>query len=358
MSIMEKLVHILEQFNIKADALPHGNGHINSTFLVDCTPRVILQRINTNVFHRPEEVMENIMAVTSYLREEIEKRGGDPKKETLTFLRTKEGLPYYKDEDGDYYRAYYFVEDTISLEQAQTPADFAEAAHGFGRFQRLLANFPADRLYETIEKFHDTANRFAQLEDAIAKDAAGRAASAAEEIAFARAYAKYATAITDAIAEGTVPLRVTHNDTKLNNVLLDAKTRKGICVIDLDTVMPGSLLYDYGDALRFGASTGAEDEIDLNKIHFDLEKFEAFTAAFLEELGDSVTPKERELMPLSALIITLEIGIRFLADHLNGDVYFSIHRENHNLDRSRTQFKLVSEIEQYLPKMAEIVARY
>ena len=355
---MEKLVHILEQFGVKAEALPHGNGHINSTFLVDSKPRVILQRINTNVFHHPEQVMENIMAVTSYLREKIKEAGGDPKKETLTFLRTKDGLPYYKTADGDYYRMYYFVEDTLSLEQAQTPADFAEAAHGFGRFQRMLADFPADQLYETIEKFHDTANRFAQLEQAIAGDAAGRAASVADEIAFARKYAKYATAITDAIAEGTVPLRVTHNDTKLNNVLLDAKTRKGICVIDLDTVMPGSMLYDYGDALRFGASTGTEDEIDLDKIHFDLEKFEAFTAAFLEELGDSMTARERELLPLSALIITVEQGTRFLADYINGDLYYHIHREHHNLDRARTQLKLAAEIEKLLPKMQEIVNKY
>jgi len=164
--------------------------------------------------------------------------------------------------------------------------------------------------------------------------------------------------ITDAIADGSVPLRVTHNDTKLNNVLLDEATGKAICVIDLDTVMPGSMLYDFGDALRFGASTGAEDETDLDKIHFDLEKFEVFTKAFLEELGDSITEKERELLPMSVLIMTLECGIRFLADHLNGDVYFQIHRENHNLDRCRTQFKLVSEIEALLPRMAEIVAKY
>ena len=355
---MENMREILKHFGIESDAERHGNGHINHTYLVNSKPRVILQRINTNVFKNPDAVMDNIMAVTSYLREQIAKNCGDPTRETLTFLRTTDGDSYYKTPEGDCYRAYYFVEDSISLETAETLSDFAESARGFAKFQRMLASFPADRLHETIEKFHDTTDRFRQLEEAISADKAGRAASVREEIDFALAHKKYASIITDAIAAGTVPLRVTHNDTKLNNVLLDGATKKALCVIDLDTVMPGSMLYDYGDSLRFGASTGTEDEPDLSKIHFDLAKFEAYTGAYLEELGDSITAKERELMPLSALIITLEIGIRFLADHLNGDVYFQIHRENHNLDRCRTQFKLVSEIETLLPQMADIVAKY
>lgn len=355
---MNAIANVLEQFGINAVALPHGNGHINNTFLVDSKPRVILQRINTNVFKNPERVMGNIMAVTAHLRKKIAASGGDPARETLTFLTTKEGLPYYQTAEGDYFRAYYFVEDMICLEFAESPADFAEVAHAFARFQRMLADFPADRLHETIARFHDTPNRFAQLEEAIAADRVGRAKSVEAEIAEVRRYAKYASAIVDGIADGTVPLRVTHNDTKLNNVLLDGKTRKGICVIDLDTVMPGSLLYDFGDAMRTGASTGAEDETNLDKVQFDLEKFEAFTAAFLEELGDSVTAKERELMPLSALIITVEQATRFLADHINGDVYFHVRRENHNLDRTRTQLKLAAEIEKLLPRMTEIVSKY
>ena len=355
---MSELNEILTAFGVDASALPHGNGHINRTYLVDSDPRIILQRINTAVFQRPEEVMENIFAVTSFLREKILAAGGDPNRETLTFLRTKEGKPYYKTAEGDYYRAYYFVGDTVSLERVDCLEDFAEAARGFGKFQKMLADFPADQLYETIEKFHDTPNRYRQFADALAQNRASRADSVRAEIEFALSHEKYADAITSAIADGSIPLRVTHNDTKLNNVLLDAKTRKAICVIDLDTVMPGSMLYDFGDALRFGASTGAEDETDLDKIHFDLEKFEVYTAAFLSELGDSITQKERELLPMSVLMMTLECGIRFLGDHLNGDVYFQIHRENHNLDRCRTQFKLVAEIEEYLPKMAEIVAKY
>ena len=355
---MNPIVNVLQQFGIDAAALPHGNGHINNTFLVDSNPRVILQRINTNVFKKPAEVMENIMAVTAHLRAKITENGGNPQKETLTFLTTKDGLPYYKTAEGDYFRAYYFVEDVVCLEVAKSPEDFAEVAHAFGRFQRMLSDFPADQLHETIERFHDTPNRFAQLEEAIAADRAGRVASVQAEIDLCRKFQKYASAIVDGIADGTVPLRVTHNDTKLNNVLLDGETRKGICVIDLDTVMPGSLLYDFGDAMRTGASTGAEDEIDLDQVQFDLAKFEAFTAAFIEELGDSMTARERELLPLSALIITLEQGTRFLADHINGDVYYHIHRENHNLDRARTQLKLVCEIEKLLPKMQEIVSKY
>lgn len=355
---MSELVEILDQFGVKANALPHGNGHINRTYLVDSTPRVILQRINTTVFTKPAEVMENIMAVTSYLREKLEAAGADPKRGTLTFLRAKDGKPYYKTAEGDYYRAYYFVEDTVSLESVENLEDFTEAARGFGKFQQMLADFPADQLYETIEKFHDTPNRYRQLDEALANNSSGRASEVQPEIDFALSHRKYAAMITDAIADGSVPLRVTHNDTKLNNVLLDAATNKAICVIDLDTVMPGSMLYDFGDALRFGASTGAEDEIDLDKIHFDLTKFEAFTKGFLGELGDSITQKERELLPLSVLMMTLECGIRFLADHINGDVYFSIHREGHNLDRCRTQFKLVAEIEEKFDEMAAIVAKY
>lgn len=355
---MSNLIEILQQFGIDADALPHGNGHINRTYLVDSKPRVILQRINTAVFTKPAEVMENITAVTEYLREKIAAQGGDVHRGTLTFLRAKDGKAYYKTEEGDYYRAYYFVEDTVSLEAVDNLEDFTEAARGFGKFQKMLADFPAEKLYETIDKFHDTPNRYLQLDDAIANNRSGRAAEVQPEIDFALSHRKYASMITDAIADGSIPLRVTHNDTKLNNVLLDSKTNKAICVIDLDTVMPGSMLYDFGDALRFGASTGAEDEKDLDKIHFDLEKFEAFTKGFLEELGDSITQRERELLPVSVLMMTLECGIRFLADHINGDVYFSIHREGHNLDRCRTQFKLVAEIEEKFDEMAAIVAKY
>lgn len=355
---MSDLQEILKQYGVSAPALPFGNGHINNTYLVNSTPRLTLQRINTNVFRKPEEVMENIEAVTSFLREKIERMGEDPSRRTLRVVRTLDGSLFYRTPEGDAYRMYEYVEDTVTPEEAPSPTAFAESARAFGAFQNLLSDFPAERLHETIPHFHDTPDRYRQFREALSEDRAHRAGTVQEEIDFVLSHEKYASVITDAIADGTVPLRVTHNDTKLNNVLLDKTTLKGICVIDLDTVMPGSLLYDFGDALRFGASTAAEDEQDLSRVHFDPEKFEIFTAAFLGEVGGRLTPRERELLPMSVLLMTLECGSRFLADHLNGDVYFRIHRENQNLDRARTQFRLVAEIEQCLPQLAEIVAKY
>jgi len=228
----------------------------------------------------------------------------------------------------------------------------------FGKFQKNLTDFPADKLHETIPDFHNTPVRVKQLEEAIKNNTAGRFDNVREEIAFAKEYSKYASVIMDAMAQGVVPTRVTHNDTKLNNILFDKDTDKGVCVIDLDTVMPGTMLWDFGDALRFGASSGAEDEKDLDKIWFDMEKFEEFTKGFLEETADCITQKEAELLPLSALIMTYECGIRFLADYLNGDTYFKIHKIGHNLDRAHTQFKLVADIEDKLNKMETIVKKY
>ena len=349
---------ILKQFGIEVETAPYGNGHINATYLVQSDPPTILQRINTDVFKNPYHVMENIAAVTAHLRKKIVAAGGDPMRETLTVVPTANGDPLYIDDDGSAYRVFYFIQNAQSFDPAETPELFAASAHGFGKFQQMLADFPAHTLHEVIPKFHDTGDRLRQFREALEKNAAGRADAVRAEIDFVLSHANCVSVVTDAIADGSVPLRVTHNDTKLNNVMMDDTTNKPVCVIDLDTVMPGSLLYDFGDALRFGASTGAEDETDLSKIEFDLTYFEAFTKAFLEEVGDSITPRERELLPFSALLMTLECGMRFLADHLNGDVYFRIHRENHNLDRARTQFKLVADMEQKMNQMAAIVAKY
>lgn len=353
------LNEIMKQFGIETDAeiTLYGNGHINQTYLVPGKTRYILQRINTSIFD-PKKVMENIAAVTAYLGEQIKAAGGNPLRETLTLVPTVDGLPYYTDPEGGAWRVYYFIEDSCSLDRANSPEIFASSAHAFGRFQRMLADFPADKLHEVIVKFHDTGDRLRQFREALANDAKGRAGSVRDEIDFVLSRADYVTKITDAIADGSVPLRVTHNDTKLNNVMLDPVTYAGVCVIDLDTVMPGSMLYDFGDSLRFGASTGAEDEVDLSKIEFDLSYFEAFTKAFLEEVGESITPREKELLGFSALLLTFECGIRFLADYLNGDTYFRIHREHHNLDRCRTQFKLVSDMEAKMDEMNRIVAKY
>ena len=349
---------VLKEFAVEDSVARYGNGHINETYLVQSQHRYILQRINTSIFKKPEDVMENISAVTAHLKEKIVAAGGDPFRETLNLVPTRGGKPFYTAPDGSAYRLYYFIEDAVSLDKADTPEIFAESAHAFGKFQRMLADFPAEKLHEVIPNFHDTGDRLRQFREALARDEKGRAASVQTEIDFVLSHADCVTRVTDAMAEGSVPLRVTHNDTKLNNVMLDAKTYKGVCVIDLDTVMPGSMLYDFGDSLRFGASTAAEDETDLDKVWFDLDYFEAYTKAFIEEVGDTMTAKERELLPFSALLLTLECGMRFLADYLNGDTYFRIHREHHNLDRCRTQFKLVADMESKMEQMKAIVAKY
>ncbi len=352
------LKEICAQFNIKTTIEGYGNGHINDTYLCEAAPRVILQRINIKVFKNPDEVMQNIYGVTEHLKKKITAYGGDPDRETLNVIRTRDGKNMYKLDDENYFRMYKFVEDSVSYEIVENPIQLYHAGRAFGKFQNMLDDYPADKLSETIVDFHNTPERVRQLEAAIAKNASGRLKSVAPEVEFARKYAKYASVVVDEMEKGTVPLRVTHNDTKLNNVLFDKDTGKGVCVIDLDTVMPGSVLYDFGDALRFGASSGTEDEQDLDKIWFDLEKFEQFAKGFLRETAKCLTPKEIELLPVSALLMTYECGIRFLADHLNGDVYFKVHRNNHNLDRARTQFKLVEDIEKKFDQMKEIIEKY
>lgn len=352
------LKEICSKFDIDTEIEPYGNGHINDTYLCESAPRFILQRLNTKVFENPAAVMENIVNVTKFLSEKIKAEGGDPSRETITVIPARDGKNYYKADENNYFRMYLFVEDSITYETVEDPIQLFYAGRAFGSFQEKLNDFPADGLYETIKDFHYTPVRVDQLKNAIKNDTAGRAASVKDEIDFALEYSKYAASITDKMAEGKVPLRVTHNDTKLNNILFDKNSGEELCVIDLDTVMPGSALFDFGDALRFGASSGSEDETDLDKIWFDLEKFEQFTKGFLSQTADCLTADEIKLLPLSALILTYECGIRFLADYLNGDTYFKIHRENHNLDRCRTQFKLVADIEKKLDKMAEIVAKY
>lgn len=355
---MSYLNEILSHFPVEVTIEPYGNGHINDTYLTGSSPRYILQRINTNVFKNPKEVMENILNVTEHVRKKIIAAGGNPDRETLRVIQTITGENYYEAENGDCYRMYNFIEDSLSYDITETPEQLFQAGRAFGRFQNMLSDFPADKLFETIPDFHDTRKRFENLKNAIKEDKAGRAASVKDEIDFALSFEKEVGIVVDALKDGSVPCRVTHNDTKLNNVMFDATTGEAVCVIDLDAVMPGSLLYDYGDALRFGASTGAEDETDLSIIEFSLEYFEAFTKGFLGELGSAITAKECELLAFSAKLITYEIGIRFLTDYLEGDTYFKIHREHHNLDRCRTQFKLVADIEKKTAEMNEIIKKY
>ena len=313
---------------------------------------------NTNTFTDPDGLMENIVGVTDYLRGIIEKNGGDIARETMTVQRTKEGKNYYRDSQGGCWRVYPFVEGTVCLQAVEDPEQFYQSAVAFGNFQRLLAGYDASTLHETIAKFHDTRNRFANFKKALEADVCGRAKDVQPEIDFVLAREKDCAVLMDQLEAGKLPLRVTHNDTKLNNILMDKKTGTGICVIDLDTVMPGLALNDFGDSIRFGANHCAEDEKDLSKVNFDLDLFEIYTKGFLEAAGDALTTAEKENLPWGAKLMTLECGISFLTDYLEGDHYFRVHREGQNLDRCRTQFKLVSDMEANWDKMSAISLQY
>ncbi|MDE6601136.1 MAG: aminoglycoside phosphotransferase family protein [Lachnospiraceae bacterium] len=344
------------------DVRPYGNGHINDTYLVTCgnageEKKYILQRMNHSIFQNPQALMENIANVTAFLQKSISEKGGDPERETLCVIRTKNGENYFEDSFHNFWRVFPFIEGTFCLEKVENAGDFYDCATAFGSFQRLLADYPAETLHETIPLFHHTPARFRTFQEAVAKDPLGRAESVQAEIDFALAREADTHVLTDLLEKGELPLRVTHNDTKLNNILFDAATKKALCIIDLDTVMPGLSLYDFGDAIRTGANTGAEDETDLSKIGLDLSLFETFTEGFLKGCAGSLTPLEIKLLPMGAKLMTYECGIRFLADYLVGDIYFKIHRETHNLDRARTQFKLVADMEKKWPEMEEIVTR-
>ena len=339
---------------------PHhyGEGHINDTFVVwraDHTKRFILQRINTDTFTDPAGLMENICGVTRHLRAKIQAEGGDPSRESLTVIPTLSGAAYYIDSEGNAWRAYDFVENTVCLQQVGCEADFRTVAETLGKFQNQLADYPASTLHETIARFHDTPNRYANFEKALAADALGRAKTIAPEIAFIHAREKDCHVLLDQLAAGEIPLRVTHNDTKINNVLLDEATGKGICVIDLDTVMPGLSAYDFGDSIRTGANDCAEDEPDQSKVHFDLHLYEVFAKGYLSTAGSTMHTAEKRSLAWGAKLMTLECGIRFLTDYLEGDHYFHIARPNHNLDRARTQFTLVRQMEDVFDRMTAIV---
>lgn len=347
---------------------PYGSGHINDTFRLICMlpdgtkKKYILQRLNDVIFKNPEGLMENVVKVSQFLREKIVLAGGDPERETLNVIPIKDGGNYLVDlkEDGskEYWRMYIFIENATCFDEVREPNDFYNSALSFGNFQKMLADYPAETLHETIVNFHNTVSRFADFKKAVEADICKRASGVTEEIQFVLNRGTDTHVICDALAQKKIPLRVTHNDTKLNNIMIDDSTGKGLCVIDLDTVMPGSALYDYGDSIRFGASTGAEDEKNLDLISIDLDLFDIYTKGFLEGCGGSLTREEIELFPMGAKLMTLECGMRFLADHLQGDVYFKIHRPNHNLDRARTQFKLVADMEEKWEQMQEIVRKY
>ena len=351
---MEK---VLSRFQFEGQPLScerFGEGHINRTYLVvtDSRRRYILQCISRAAFHNIPALMQNIEAVTAYLAQ----RSEDPRA-SLHLIPSVEGGFWVRDEAGEYWRVYDFIEDSICLQTPEMPEDFYQSGVAFGSFQRMLHDFPAETLSETIPNFHNTPNRYRIFHETLRADRLNRAESVCREIDFVLAREAEAGILLDMCAEGELPLRVTHNDTKLNNVMLDSKTRKALCVIDLDTVMPGLVAYDFGDSIRFGASTAREDEWDLDKVGLDLSLYRRFCEGFIPACG-ALTEKEIETLPLGAKLMTLECGLRFLTDYLDGDRYFSVTRPGHNLDRARTQFKLVAETERRWDDIQKIVRAF
>ena len=345
---------VLQQFCLDGTPVscePFGNGHINRTFRVTCSSGRVytLQRINRVAFRHPEELIENIDAVSRFI---AKKNTG---LEMIRLCTARGGRKYAVDAQGEFWRAYDYISGGLSLEAPRDCNDFYQAAVAFGKFQQALADFPAATLHETIPRFHDTEDRLCQLRASVEADACGRVREAGPELAFISAREQELGTLCRMLRSGALPLRVTHNDTKLNNVLLDAKTRKALCVIDLDTVMPGSSLYDFGDSIRFGAATAAEDERDLSRMEMSLERFRVFTRGYVRSCP-GLMQKELELLPLGAKTMTMECGVRFLTDYLDGDHYFAVHRDGQNLDRARTQFRLVADMEKKWNKMQKIVA--
>lgn len=327
-----------------------GNGHINKSFFVDTDEnrKYVLQCISSVAFHDVPGLMDNALSVSKHIA------GKDSgKNSTLNFIQSEDGHCYFADENGDYWRSYEYV-DSLCLQSPELPEDFYEAGVAFGTFQKQLDDFPADTLVETIPNFHNTPDRFEKFRKAVAENAAGRADGVKEEIEFALARESETGTLQDMLYKGELPLRVTHNDTKINNVLFDRDTRKALCVIDLDTVMPGLSAFDFGDAIRFGASTGAEDEKDLSKVNLDLNLYRLFARGFISSCP-ILTEAEKSVLSIGSKLMTLECGTRFLTDYLEGDHYFSIDYPEHNLDRARTQFKLVMDMEEHWDEMERII---
>lgn len=347
---IERVAYAFRISGQPVSCLNFGHGHINSTFKVttDTGREYILQKINKYVFKDPMKVMSNASAVTNHIRQRVE----DPRM-VLHFIPTLRGNYCHRDPDGEFWRMYDFV-GGFCLDAPESDEDFYQSALAFGRFQSQLADFPADTLYETIPEFHNTVDRYRQLKESIKADNIGRAAGVQPEIAFALEQEAQCSILQRMREEGQIPLRITHNDTKLNNVLLDRKTRKSLCVLDLDTVMPGLSVHDFGDSIRFGAGTAAEDEPDASKMKLDLNKFRVYTRGYLEA-ATTLTEVEIENLALGALTITVEIGIRFLKDYLDGDIYFKTAYPEHNLIRARTQFALAADMQIKWEQMQSIV---
>ncbi len=359
-NIMNSFVHEGEFKSARA----HGDGHINDTLLVKCidnsekTYKYTLQRINKNIFKEPKNVMENITNVTEFLKKKLDNMGKDSNRHTLSVLPTKDGKSYFIDINGDYWRVYPFIDDSITYNMVDDPEDFQKAGYAVGDFMMMLSDFPAESLHETIPNFHNTPSRLNDLLIAIKEDKAGRVKYVQKEIDFVLERKEFTKTLVEANLRGEIPLRVTHNDTKLNNILFDETSKEPICLIDLDTIMPGFSASDFGDSIRIGANTGAEDEKELSLVEIDLQLYELFTKGYLSACGSALTEKEIELLPIGAKMLTLECGMRFLTDYINGDTYFKIHFPDHNLIRCRAQFKLLASMENHWKEMVEINNKY
>lgn len=357
---------ILSNFAINGEFIscePYGSGLINRTYVAVYNEggkrvRYIVQRINTNLFKNVDGLMNNIKIVTEFNRAEIVKRGGDPNRESLTLVPTENGGTYFRTEEGDCYRVYVFIENAKGYDVVEKPEHFYESAVAFGKFAMLLDRFDSSKLFEVLPDFHNTVKRFDNFKKSLEADKFNRAKDVKKEIEFALNREKITHTIVDLLASGKMPSRVTHNDTKLNNVLIDTRTDKAVSVIDLDTMMPGSICYDFGDSIRFGCNPCLEDTPETEKVIFNMPLFETYTKGYLSVFGDTITDIERKNLPMGAILMTYECGIRFLTDYLDGDVYFRKTREGQNIDRTRSQFKLVSDMEKRYDEMLSIVEKY
>ena len=357
---------ILSNFAINGEFIscePYGSGLINRTYVAVYNEggkrvRYIVQRINTNLFKNVDGLMNNIKIVTEFNRAEIVKRGGDPNRESLTLVPTKNGGTYFRTEEGDCYRVYVFIENAKGYDVVEKPEHFYESAVAFGKFAMLLDRFDSSKLFEVLPDFHNTVKRFDNFKKSLEADKFNRAKDVKKEIEFAFNREKITHTIVDLLASGKMPSRVTHNDTKLNNVLIDTRTDKAVSVIDLDTMMPGSICYDFGDSIRFGCNPCLEDTPETEKVIFNMPLFETYTKGYLSVFGDTITDIERKNLPMGAILMTYECGIRFLTDYLDGDVYFRKTREGQNIDRTRSQFKLVSDMEKRYDEMLSAVEKY
>lgn len=352
--VYNEIKHVLRQFCFDGqfiDAEELLSGNINNTYRLryqlpdGVRKEYILQQINTYAFKKPDEVMSNVHRVTEHLERATVRAGGDPARRVLRLIPSRSGAWMFRDGQGRCWRAYDYISGAVAYDRPQRPEHFMEAGRAFGNFQKMLFDFPAEELYETIPDFHNTRKRFYDFVAAVALDRGGRVKYLEKEIDFFFDRRKMMSRVVEMIESGELPLRVTHNDTKMNNVMLDAETGESLCVIDLDTVMAGSVLYDYGDAVRFGASTAAEDEPDTSKIRLDMDLFRAFTRGFVSEINGSLTEAELKALPLGIKIMTCELAMRFLTDYIDGDLYFKVRSPEHNLIRARAQMKLLEDVE-------------